>query len=317
MDEPEAPPIVETANDVVVAAIACTTCGHSLLGLKTSDQCPGCKALVGDSLSTRSLDDACCIQCGYQLRGLQADGVCPECGTPVDRSLHGNGLRYSSLAYVRSLRRGAWMIIAAIILQILISLGSGFIGAVAVTSGGSASQTTLFQLGMQGLMMLAAFMSLYGWWLFSELDPAYSGRDQGATSRKVVRWALVIAAAQTMVSFALQAFPSMQGGGVQGGGAPGVFAGAMAIVSVGVAAVKFFASMLYIRWLAPRLPNARVYRRAKTLMWLGPVLMTVGCMILVGPLIALVLYWNLIYWMYKDLKRIEEEITLEGALAVA
>lgn len=313
MVKPEAPPMVETVNDVVVAEIACTTCGHSLLGLKTSDQCPGCKALVGESLSVRSPDDACCIQCGYQLRGLQADGVCPECGTPVDRSLRGNGLRYSSIAYVRSLRRGAWMILAAIIIQILIGIGTAALGAVLSASGGSASLMTSIRLGMQGLGMLAAFMSLYGWWLFSELDPAYSGRDQGTTSRKVVRWAVAIAAAQTMVSFGLQAFPSLQGGG-----GPGVFAGAVGILSLGVGAVKFFASMLYVRWLAPRLPNTKVYKRARMLMWLGPILMTFGILLIgLGPLIALIMYWNMIYWIYKDLKRIEEEITLEGAAAVA
>jgi len=313
MGEPEAPPIVEIVNDVVLAAIACTTCGHSLLGLKTTDQCPGCKAQVGDSLGTRSIDDACCIQCGYYLRGLQPDGVCPECGTPVERSLRGNGLKYSSIEYVRSLRRGAWMILAAIIIQILLGVGGFVLGAVLVASSGSAGLTTAIQWGLQGLGMVAAFMSLYGWWLFSELDPAYSGRDQGTTSRKVVRWAVAIAAAQTMVSFSLQAFPSMQGGG-----APGVFTGAMAIVSLGVAAVKFFASMLYVRWLAPRLPNTKVYRRAKTLMWLGPVLMTFGWLLVgLGPLIALILYWNMIYWMYKDLKQIDRDITFEGASAVA
>ena len=54
--------------------------------------------------------------------------------------------------------------------------------------------------------------------------------------------------------------------------------------------VGFFAKMLYIRWLAPRLPSVRVFKRAKTLMWLGPVLYTFGLLLIgLGPLIALVL----------------------------
>lgn len=43
-------------------------------------------------------------------------------------------------------------------------------------------------------------------------------------------------------------------------------------------------------------------------MWLGPLLATFGLVIIgLGPLIALVLYWNMLDWVRKDLKRIRAE----------
>ena len=51
-------------------------------------------------------EDVPCLNCGYNLRGLEEDGQCPECGVPIERSLHGNLLIYSSPEYVSSLHRG-------------------------------------------------------------------------------------------------------------------------------------------------------------------------------------------------------------------
>jgi hypothetical protein len=71
--------------------------------------------------------------------------------------------------------------------------------------------------------------------------------------------------------------------------------------------IWFFSSMLYLQWLAPRLPDERVRRRSRLFMWLIPVLVTVGALCFyIGPLVALVLYWNMIYWVWKDLGRILE-----------
>jgi hypothetical protein len=78
----------------------------------------------------------------------------------------------------------------------------------------------------------------------------------------------------------------------------------MNLASLAASGLQFFASMIYLRWLAPRLPDDRVFKRAKMLMWLGPLLMTVGAFILIGPLVALVLYYNLLNWVRLDLKRI-------------
>ena len=68
--------------------------------------------------------------------------------------------------------------------------------------------------------------------------------------------------------------------------------------------VLYFAAMRYLRWLAPRLLNQRVHDRARLLTWLGPLLHVFGCGI--GQLVGLVLYYNLLEWVRKDLKAIRK-----------
>lgn len=81
----------------------------------------------------------------------------------------------------------------------------------------------------------------------------------------------------------------------------GSLAGLGVLAAVGTA---FFSSMYYVRWLSPRLPDAKVHRLSKSRMISCPIWATVGILIIVGPLIALVLYWNLLNLVYKHLKRI-------------
>jgi ACR3 family arsenite efflux pump ArsB len=58
-------------------------------------------------------------------------------------------------------------------------------------------------------------------------------------------------------------------------------------------------------WLARRVPDQWIVKRATTYRWLLPVLTTVGVLLIgLGPLIALVLYWNLLDRMRKHLKAI-------------
>ena len=71
---------------------------------------------------------------------------------------------------------------------------------------------------------------------------------------------------------------------------------------------QFFAAMLYVRWLARRVPDQKLHNRAKRFMWLGPLLQTVGLLLIgLGPLIALVMYWNMLDVMRKHIKRILAE----------
>jgi hypothetical protein len=111
------------------------------------------------------------------------------------------------------------------------------------------------------------------------------------------------------------AFPAFNAGwsfgaktGVPGGSIWMLLGIVVTLLSLGASATSYFASMLYVRWLAPRIPNVNAYKRSRKMMWAGPLLMTVGLLLLgLGPLIALVLYYNLFEWIRKDLKRIRAE----------
>lgn len=80
--------------------------------------------------------------------------------------------------------------------------------------------------------------------------------------------------------------------------------------------IGFFAQMYYVRWLAPRIPSERVYKRAKLLTWLGPVIHIFGMLCMgIGPLIALVLYWNMLEWVRKDIKALRARLNAAQAPA--
>jgi hypothetical protein len=77
----------------------------------------------------------------------------------------------------------------------------------------------------------------------------------------------------------------------------------MALVGMVAMAVHFFASMLYLRWLAPRFPDWKLFKDAKRFMWLGPLLYTVGTIACgLGPLAALILYCIMFSTVRRRLK---------------
>ncbi len=245
---------------------------------------PGGATLESDTVD----DDVICLQCGYNVRGLPRGGRCPECGTPIKRSLQGNLLRYSSPAYLATLNRGVLLILAAIAAQVICVVG-GWILIAWLTAKGWTDVARVSELLLSTASTGVSVVSLIGWWLFSAPDPAFVGSGGGTTARKVVRATVVAAAVLTaMVTVADTLATSIAPSGTAAGD----------ILLGVVQAVKFFAAMLYLRWLAHRFSNVVFDARARLLMWLCPLLVTVGTLFcFVGPIIALVLYWNLLNWV--------------------
>jgi hypothetical protein len=252
--------------------------------------------------------DLTCVQCGYDLRGLSPTGVCPECGTAVERSLQGTLLRFSSPDYVANLYRGLWLIVTGILVQVALVAVTIFVAFSLTPTGASVAS------GLMVLVSIAEFgvaaMILWGWWLFSEPDPRYTGRDDGSTARKIVRIAVIVVA----VTAIAEVFKTI----LVGAGTPSpvvaLLLGALGLLGLIAWVTQFFAAMQYLRWLAPRLPDAYTAKRARLLMWLTPLLYTVGLLLLgLGPLIALVLYWNLLDHVRKRIKAIRAEQSPVGA----
>ncbi len=265
--------------------------------------------VVDPDLAARHPDlerqDVPCLNCGYNLRGLQEDGRCPECGTPVERSLKGNLLIYSSPEHVASLHTGVFLILAGIIVQILTYIGSIVaLGVLATQSGGArlgggaTGVVSFISLVVSGVLLI-------GWWMFSAPDPAIVGTNTGSRARQAVRITVAVSAMVMAVNAVLEyAVPASS--------TSGVILTSSKTANLVAMLVKFFAAMFYLRWLAGRLPDDRVFKRATLLMWLVPVLVLVAlCTLYLSLLVALVLYWNLLDRVRRDLKEIRATRQLE------
>lgn len=260
------------------------------VGAATDGQAAATTGVVGTSQP--------CIRCGYDLRGLPIAGACPECSAPVERSLLGDLIAFSSPEYQATIHRGVFLVQAGIIVSILL-----FILTLVLAIAFSAGQSVTL-LG-QGLSLIPAALSVWGWWLLSSPDPGQLASNKGESPRRVIRVTVVIQVMFTLVHLAITAISTMAVASQAASSGLGIFVLIFAVMSTVVSVAQFFAAMLYIKWLATRLPSPRAEKRAKLMLWLGPVLYTVGLLLVgLGPLIALIMYYNLLEWVRKDLKAI-------------
>ena len=244
-----------------------------------------------------------CIRCSYDLYGLPLSGSCPECGLSVERSLRGDLLQFSDDTYRAALLRGVTLIMTGIIVSLVFSI----IGvAVVIAMPSTNTEAALTLVGIIGTAI-----SLVGYYSYSVADPGQLATNKGESPRRLIRIAIVLVAVGVLGQAGLTlaaamtppAAPNAPGFGVNTG--LGGLAAIAWILGLLAGVVQFFAAMMYTKWLAPRIPSAKVFKRAKLLMWLGPVLYVFGCGI--GQLIALVLYYNMFSWIRKALITIRDE----------
>lgn len=246
-------------------------------------------------------DDRSCNKCGYNLRGLPLTGNCSECGTPVEFSLRGFLLRFASPEYLTLLKRGLGLIVAGILLK-LITIIIAF--AVGITVGAIGQFVAALALVITAFDFVVSIMILTGYWMYTAPDPGYVGHELPSSARQVVRVTVIIQAAITGLLFAIQMIETL---GV-GAGRPllGHIALALSVIALVSWAVQIFSAMRYTRWVASRIPDEKVVKQTRTYMWLLPLLFTVGAVLIVGPLLAIVLYWNMLDRVRKQIKAMLE-----------
>lgn len=272
------------ASETTAAGTTCPKCQYDS-GDPEAQACPEC----GTSLIPH------CIICGYDLKGIGREGVCPECGTPVEQSYLPDLLANRSPEYLRQLRSGLSFVLNGILAYVCVVV-LGFLSAIAGVSGAE-----LF-LAFAGTACSIAI--LVGWWRLTTPDPGMPPEaNAGLGARQIIRIAVCVQLAASIFGL----MPQFSTGQTL---TPGLTAIVVLSVALGVLSLiawvaQFFAAMLYVRWLARRVPDQKLHDRAKRFMWLGPVLQTVGLLLLgLGPLIALIMYWNMLDAMRKHIKRI-------------
>jgi hypothetical protein len=244
-----------------------------------------------------------CTGCGYDLRGLPISGACPECGRAVELSLRGDQLHFASPEYIRRLDLGLCIILTAIFLYVFF-----YIAAVPLaTFINPRSQHTAFRLISSGLTVLSTLVFIAGYWLFTQPDPGFTGIEKAHSARIVARIAACVQAAAKLGAFMIL----LVGGSI----APGGTGGASIVTALGVLckfvdyaawATLFFAIVLYVRWLARRIPDHALLKRTDSYMWLLPLLSTVGLIGCLGPLISLILYASMLQSLRTRTKAIHD-----------
>ena len=250
-------------------------------------------------------NDVTCLNCGYNLRGLSESGNCPECGTPVWRSLRGNLLIFSAPEYLAMLNRGLLCILIAVIAKFAFMIVG--IGALALfrqdAMGLYLAITTTVPLGIGAL-------SLVGWWMFSAPDPAIIGNEKGSGPRKAIRAAVIVSASCSVLALASQYAMRPTESAQIATGVAGVMEGIAWLVT-------FFASMMYISWLAPRIPSRDLDLQARRYMWMIPLIYVLGACVIVGPLVAAVLYYLMLNNIRITLQSIRQKQAREAAALAA
>jgi len=242
-----------------------------------------------------------CPGCAYDLSGLASDGLCPECAGPIERALKGPLLRFASDEVLARLHLGVVLVLAGTVAQLLM-LVLGIVASVGAAMSGSSSAVrsveVIAAIGSTGVSVAV----LIGWWLVSTPDPGVAARWDAPRLR---RWVRITAAVQIGASV-LSLFGTLARATPTGSlGIALVIGIAVTLLALAAWVAAFFVQMLYIRWLARRVPNLRVVKWAEMLMWLGPLLYTVGWVALgMGPLAAIVLFFIMLNWVREDLKRI-------------
>ena len=238
-----------------------------------------------------------CIKCGYNIKGLFAEGHCPECGTPVAQSLRGDLLQHAAGDYVKTILTGHSWVLNSILVSIILQIAGAFVGFSVGAAGGTAASREFTALAAFAALAVSVW-GLLGYLKLTTPDPQFDGSSQPERARVIVR---AVAYAQMGIRGMLAAFsafstPSAAMVLVLGG------LNALAIVAF---AIQFVAMMNYTRWLARRVPDAWIVRRAGMYRWLLPLVAVPGAILLmIGPLIALIMYWNLLDRMRKHLKSI-------------
>jgi len=157
-------------------------------------------------------------------------------------------------------------------------------------------------LAAHGLQLAASVIIFIGYWKFTEPDPGFVGTEKPGSARDVARFAAIASIAISGIQTGL----NVLGVASPRGASPmALLVGLLLLAGIAAGAVQFFAIMRYTRWVAGRVPDQYIVGKTRTYIWLLPLLYTVGLLLLgFGPLIALVLYWNLLDRLRKHLRSI-------------
>jgi hypothetical protein len=255
-----------------------------------------------------------CVGCGYIVGTMPVASVCPECATPVAKSLQGDVLGNADPDYVRTISRGLTLVLLG-----TLTVASWWVATPIIMEGFVRSGLMSFQAGyvvVQSIDFLGAILLLSGWWLASSPNPAVQDPANDYRARRLLRGLLILIAAITALGFVgvfVPAFAKAGLGGISGNVTINstaqftpllVSALALRVVLVLARVVRFFVALRYLRVIAERVPDRTLAASVRRQTWLFPLSMTVGWLVVVGPLIGVALYFIMLFRMRQAVARV-------------
>lgn len=190
--------------------------------------------------------DTPCVICGYNLRGLKASGLCPECGSPILRSTQGDLLQHADPAWLGKL-----------LLGVRLKLWNTLLGLVFGTLAGVA--TMLLGRGgpliVAGVLAVASVLGVLAVFLITAQEPRTALSEDPVTLRKAVRLCVIVAlVGQLSLQLATILAPAVW-----------LIVAGQAISLSGV--VAYIGEFIYLRRFALRIPDLRLARSTRIVMW--------------------------------------------------
>jgi hypothetical protein len=205
----------------------------------------------------------------------------------------------ASPSYLGTLRTGLLLVLGGWvcdILWILSLVGSAFlIGLLQLKPDRAFLLPQLVDLGGAGV-------SLLGWWMLTERNPAAVDPNRDLQARVSLRVLVILGMVGTLMGLAVQFIPALRSsewstfsGNIQITSKTQwnialISALSLRVIFLLIRVLRFFVGLDYLRSVALRLPSAELAKGFRRQLWLFPVLMTFGWIIVVGPLIGLGLY---------------------------
>lgn len=270
----------------------CPKCKYDLVGCDPKGNCPECGRPVMSG----------CIVCAYDLSGTDLESNCPECGTPVYCSVGRGALNGVPTEQLKSVHLGFRLVTNLILLYIVSVIVTmvGLFYIIGVNPDQYYPLAAIAAIVNNGILLGV----IYGWLRLAQRLQNLPDALDRPDLRSFVRVALWIFAGSTVITLVYGLFPN------DPNAPPSAIDIAYAVFSFLVAIlmlVVFVANVLYMGWFARLVGNTKMAKRAKHFVWYGPLIAVFGFFILfLGPLITLVLYWNMIEYTRRDLKKIIE-----------
>ncbi len=278
--------------------INCINCNYNLVGIDLAGLCPECGSRILEK----------CFWCDYDLTNTSPNDNCPECGVPAINSIGDGVLATTPDALLQSIYTGfklASMLIPVSVIWLMASLF--LLGSLAWNPDRSTFNLVLILVFLVSKLLILAI--LFGWSKIALPIPGLPESIAGTPQRKLLKLALITYATIFAISIPISFIPANPDPA-----AASELIGSIKITILLIGLLSFivlyYAQLWYMQWFTKLIKNKMMHKRAKQMVWSGPLILVCGLIltlgIVIGPFIVLALYWNMLVHIRKDLKAIRQ-----------